>query len=172
MRRTHETLEGGCSCGHVRYRCSGRPIIVHCCHCSFCQRQNGSAFAVNALYFADHVELLAGVVREVTLPSPSGNGQKFVRCSRCGVTVWSNYYLGGVKEGVRFVRVGSLDEPSRLPPDVHIYTTARQPWVALPEDRLVVEEFYDMKAEWAPDDLARFGELLRRADQGPFEPQV
>lgn len=172
MNRAGEKVEGGCSCGTVRYRCLRRPIIVHCCHCSYCQRQNGSAFAVNALYFAEDVELIEGEVNEVTLPSPSGNGQKFARCPRCEVAVWSNYYMGGVKEGVRFVRVGSLDEPSRHPPDVHIYTVTKQPWVALPFDRLVVEEFYDMATEWSPGDMARFRELMSRADEAPFEHQV
>jgi hypothetical protein len=39
-------LEGGCDCGEVRYRLTTRPLIVHCCHCRWCQRESGTAFAL------------------------------------------------------------------------------------------------------------------------------
>ena len=107
-------------------------MIVHCCHCRWCQRQTGSAFAINALVEADNVEVTAGDVDEVATASPSGKGQTIARCPKCHVAVWSNYYMNGLKDLIRFVRVGTLDNPDAMPPDVHIFTESKQPWVVLP----------------------------------------
>lgn len=117
---------------------------------------------MNALYEADRVELLQGEVDEIEVPSPSGKGQVIARCPNCRVAVWSNYYMAGLKERVRFVRVGSLDNPDRLPPDVHIYTSTKQPWVVLPPNDLAVEEFYDIASTYSPESLKR-REALRVA---------
>jgi hypothetical protein len=154
--------EGGCACGHVRYRMNSKPLIVHCCHCSWCQRQNGSAFAVNALIEADRVELLQGDVVDVTVPSPSGKSQRICRCPKCQVALWSYYLVlrGGLGDVVRFIRVGTLDDPARIPPDVHIHTSAKQPWVALPDDKPAVEEYYVTEEVWAPESLERMAVLL------------
>lgn len=157
--------DGGCACGHVRYRMMSRPLIVHCCHCSWCQRQNGSAFAVNALIEADRVVLLEGDVVDITVPSPSGAGQVICRCPNCQVALWSYYLVlsGGIGKAVQFVRVGTLDEPGRLPPDVHIYTSSKQPWVELPPDDLVVDEYYVTQDTWSAESLERLAVLLEAA---------
>jgi len=153
--------EGGCACGHVRYRMQSHPMVVHCCHCSFCQRQNGSAFAVNALIEADRVEILQGDVVDITVPSPSGKSQRIARCPNCQVAVWSYYLVmyGGIGELVRFIRVGTLDEPGRVPPDVHIYTSSKMPWVILPPDAKAVDEFYVYEEVWSEESLKRFAAL-------------
>ncbi len=148
------TMEGRCTCGGVRYRLKARPIVVHCCHCSWCQRETGSAFAVNAVIEATEVELLQGEPAATTLPSLSGKGQVLWRCADCGVTVWSNYTGAGPK--INFVRVGTLDDPSRAPPDIHIYTSTKQPWVVLPDDVPAVLEYYKPADVWPAESLARF----------------
>lgn len=66
--------------------------------------------------------------------------------------MWSNY---GGRNKVRFVRVGTLDEPSALPPDVHIFTRSKQPWISLPEDVPAFEIYYDTKTLWPSESLAR-----------------
>lgn len=154
--------EGGCACGHVRFKMESRPLVVHCCHCSFCQRQNGSAFAVNALIEADRVQLLQGDVVDIEVPSPSGANQRISRCPKCQVAVWSNYLVmgGGIGELVRFIRVGTLDDPSKVPPDVHIYTSSKQPWVVVPPDALAVEEYYMTKEVWRKESLERLAALM------------
>ena len=154
--------DGGCACGHVRYRVESRPLIVHCCHCSWCQRQNGSAFAVNALIEADRVRLLQGEVADVEVPSPSGAGQRISRCPKCQVAVWSYYLVayGGSGNSIRFIRVGTLDVPAAMPPDVHIYTSSKQPWVVLPPGALAVEEYYDTRQVWRRDSLERLSALM------------
>src|ERR1700744_4896750 len=122
--------DGGCTCRFVRYRMTGAPMIVHCCHCRWCQRETGAAFALNAMIEADRVELLQGAAEIVVTPSLSGEGQKISRCPTCHVAVWSNY--AGSGEAVRFVRIGTLDDPDRFPPDIHIFTSSKQPWMLLP----------------------------------------
>ena len=157
--------EGGCACGHVRYRMESQPMIVHCCHCSWCQRQNGSAFAVNALIEADRVRILQGDVVAVTVPSPSGKNQRIARCPKCQVAVWS-YYLamqGRVGDLIRFIRVGTLDNPGRVPPDVHIYTSTKAPWLTLPPGALAVDEFYNIDEVWSEESLRRRQALSQAA---------
>lgn len=138
------------------------PLVVHCCHCSWCQRQNGSAFAVNALIEADRVHILEGEVVDVEVPSPSGANQKISRCPKCQVAVWSYYLVlfGGIGELVRFIRVGTLDNPGEMPPDVHIYTSSKQPWVELPPGTLAVNEYYKTSEVWSEESLERRAALL------------
>lgn len=151
-------LDGGCACREVRYRLLTRPLFVHCCHCRWCQRESGASFALNALIESDRVELLSGRVDTVDTPSESGRGQKIVRCPRCRVAVWSHYAGGG--EAVKFLRVGTLDQPDHLPPDIHIFTASKQPWIVLPPATPAVPAYYDSSLHWPADSLAR-REILR-----------
>lgn len=147
------TYDGTCTCGHVHYRMTSKPLFVHCCHCTWCQRESGSAFALNALIEADRVQVLQGDVEIVDTPSNSGKGQKIARCPRCRVAVWSNY--AGAGDSMRFVRVGTLREPGRLPPDIHIYTSTKLPWVVLPSDATAVPEYYKASEHWPQESLER-----------------
>ena len=140
-----ESLEGGCSCGWVRFRLTAAPMFVHCCHCRDCQRQTGSAFAINALMETDRITMLAGTPEPVSMPTDSGRPHDIYRCPQCKVAVWSDY---GRRPYLRFVRVGTLDDPTAIVPDVHIYTRSKLPWVALPADVPAFAEFYDMKTLW------------------------
>jgi hypothetical protein len=146
-------LDGGCNCRSVRYRVAARPLVVHCCHCRWCQRESGSAFALNALIEASFVTHLAAEPEVVDTPSQSGMGQKIARCPRCRIAMWSNYSGGGPY--LRFVRVGTLDTPDALPPDIHIYTASKQPWVVLPTGTPAVPEYYDRERYWSAESLAR-----------------
>ena len=147
------TYDGGCTCRHVRYRMTSRPLFVHCCHCRWCQRETGSAFVLNAMIEADRVRLLHGDVEIVDTPSESGRGQRIARCPQCRVALWSNY--GGGGDAIRFVRVGTLDAPDLLPPDVHIFTASKQPWVVLPPGTPAFAEFYRASELWPAESLAR-----------------
>lgn len=153
----NETFEGGCSCGSVRYRLMSRPLFVHCCHCTWCQRETGSAFVINAMIEADRVVLAKGWPGSVETPSASGRGQKITRCPVCWVALWSHY--AGAGDAIRFVRVGTLDEPARMSPDIHIFTDSKQPWVVLPDGVPVVTEYYDREKYWPKESLVRLRAL-------------
>jgi hypothetical protein len=152
-----EELDGGCACGAVRYRLRSVPMIVHCCHCRDCQRQTGGAFALNALIEADRVALLSGEPVPVSMPTDSGRPHDIYRCPVCQVAVWSDY---GRRPGLRFVRVATLDDPDRLPPDVHIYTRSKLPWLKLPEGVPAFDVYYDSAKVWSAQSLERRRALL------------
>jgi hypothetical protein len=153
-------LTGGCTCRAVRYRMISAPMIVHCCHCRWCQRETGTAFALNAVIESARVERLAGEPEIVLTPSESGKGQKIVRCPACRIAVYSHYPQAG--DAVSFIRVGTLDQPDRLPPDVHIYTASKQPWVVLPPGARAVEGFYKPAEVWSEESRARMQALRSR----------
>ena len=149
---TSERLEGGCACGAVRYRMTSPPMFVHCCHCLDCQRQTGSAFVINALIETARVEPLGAEPVRFEMPTESGRPHGIYRCPKCGTAVWSEY--GGLAT-IRFVRVGTLDDPRAVAPDVHIYVRSKQPWVALPEGVPAFDAYYDSRKMWPAESLAR-----------------
>jgi hypothetical protein len=152
---------GGCTCRYVRFHMTSKPLFVHCCHCRWCQRETGTAFALNAMIEADRVGLLEGEVEIVDTPTNSGKGQRIARCPKCLVAVWSNY--AGAGAAVRFVRVGTLDEPDTLPPDVHIFTASKQPWVALDAGTPAFPEYYKTSEQWHQESLDRRAALLAKS---------
>lgn len=163
MSTESEFYDGGCTCRFVRYRMTTKPLFVHCCHCRWCQRETGASFALNAMIEAERVQLLCGAVEVVDTPSNSGKGQKISRCPRCQIAVWSNYAGGG--DAIRFVRVGTLDDADRFPPDIHIFTASKQPWVVLPPDTPAVIEYYKASELWPKESLERRTALLARSQQ-------
>jgi hypothetical protein len=149
--------EGGCSCGAVRYRLTSHPLFTHCCHCLNCQRQTGSAFVINLLIEADRVELLADAPQPVDVPRDDGSKQRIYRCPTCQVAVFSDY---GRPE-VLFVRGGTLDRPSEVAPDVHIFTRSKLSWITIPESVPAFEVYYDSKALWPAASLERLQGVLK-----------
>jgi hypothetical protein len=150
-------LEGGCACGAVRYRLGSTPMFVHCCHCRDCQRQTGSAFVINALIETDRITLLSGEPEPVAVPTDSGRPHRIHCCRTCGTALWSDY---GGRPALRFVRVGTLDDPTALPPDVHIFTRSKLPWVELPETVPAFEVYYETKKLWPAASLERRRAIL------------
>jgi hypothetical protein len=161
-------LEGRCTCRAVRFRLTSGPLFVHCCHCTWCQRETGSSFALNAMIESERVELLSGEPELVATPSASGAGQQIARCPRCRIALWSHY--SGAGDAISFVRVGTLEEPGRLPPDIHIFTASKQPWVLLPAGTPAVAEYYDRTEHWPAASLARREALLAKVGRKDAPP--
>ena len=105
----------------------------------------------------------AGEPEIVMTPSASGKGQKIARCPTCRVAVWSNYPQAG--PAVRFVRVGTMDNPDLCPPDIHIFTSSKQPWLTLSPSAKAVPEFYDLGAVWPVESLERVRAMRAKAKQ-------
>lgn len=146
-------MHGHCTCNRIRYRLTERPLFTHACHCTWCQRETGGPHALNALIETACIALLAGTPVEVATPSNSGKGQIILRCPDCQIALWSHY--AGAGRRFAFVRVGTLDDPGAVPPDIHIFTTTKLPWVVLPPGIAAVPEYYDRKAHWPDWALAR-----------------
>lgn len=160
-RMTGTFATGRCDCRAIRYLLLSRPIFTHCCHCSWCQRESGSAFAVNAMIETRRLQVEGDAPEMVLTPSASGKGQNIARCPTCRVALWSHYATLGAK--LAFVRAGSLDDPSLAPPDVHIFTSTKQPWVVLPAGAEAYLEYYsaaDRERMFGPEGLARRAALL------------
>ena len=155
-------LEGGCGCRQVRYQLLTKPLFVHCCHCRWCQRESGSAFALNAMIEADQVRLLNGEPEVINTPTESGKGQNIARCPTCRVALWSTY--AGAGPHIRFVRIGTLDMPDHLPPEIHIFTASKQPWVTLAPGIPAVAEYYSRSEYWPAESLQRREKLLKKLE--------
>jgi len=150
-------LGGGCACGVVRYRFASAPMFVHCCHCRDCQRQTGSAFVINALIETDRVAILSGDPEPAAMPTDSGRPHQIYRCRNCRTAVWSEY--GGLA-ALRFVRVGTLDNPAALAPDVHIYVRSKLPWITLSQSTPAFDAYYDSAKLWPVASLERRRAIL------------
>lgn len=159
-----DEFAGRCTCGAVTYRMTSRPLFVHCCHCTWCQRETGSAFALNAMIESDRIVCDTGSPEAVDTPSASGKGQRVMRCPHCRVAVWSHY--AGAGAVISFVRVGTLETPSALPPDIHIFTSTMQPWVQLPDDKPAMPEYYRRSEHWPADSIARYKACIDGAKEG------
>ena len=146
-------MDGGCTCRAVRYRLKSAPLFANCCHCRWCQRETGAAFAINAMIEMDRIDVLSEAPELVNTPSQSGQGQQIARCPSCRIAVWSHY--AGAGPSVAFVRVGTLDQPDHCPPDIHIFTASKQPWVVIPPGHNAVTEYYDLKQHWPAESLER-----------------
>ena len=152
MSNEQSDLSGGCACGAVRYRLAAMPMFVHCCHCRNCQRQTGSAFVINALIETDRLAPLKGDPQPIAVPTDSGRPHRIFRCSACQTAMWSEY---GGRAALRFVRVGTLDDPAALRPDVHIYVRSKLPWVTLPAGAPAFDAYYDPRQLWPAASLDR-----------------
>lgn len=150
---------GRCTCGEVEYELTTSPMFVHCCHCSWCQRETGSAFAINALIEASNVILLKGTPEKIIVPSNSGMGQSICRCPNCKTALWSHY--GAAKDKVCFVRVGTLSNPNACPPDIHIFTASKQKWLQLDDSVPVMAEYYQRSKYWPEQSVARYKNAIK-----------
>jgi len=164
--------EGGCDCRAVRYRMESAPLVVvllewrpgmhwlrrYAISVVAWLAVTVASFALNAMIESERVTELGEAPQLVPTPSASGRGQQVARCPRCRVAVWSHY--AGSGPFTKFVRVGTLDQPDLLPPDVHIFTASKQPWVRLPAGAPAFEEFYEREQVWSADSLARRAALL------------
>lgn len=140
----------------MRYELLNKPIRVHCCHCTDCQRHTGSAFVLNAIIETSAIKILRGKLRAV--PVPRGFAPHDIyRCPKCHVALWSDY---GHRSQIRFVRVGTLDHPSAVPPDIHIYTESKAPWVKLPKAKPAFRRYYELKKVWPRKSQERLKKAL------------
>jgi len=178
-------LYGGCACGYARYKITAPFLLVHCCYCTACQRQTGSAFSLNAIIERHQLKLTSGepssiagtpsnptpiptdiqpafvgltmaksppeitLVPEakfgVCIPTESGVGQTLWRCPKCTISMYSYYGDGG--PNLVYVRVGTLDRPWEIKPDVHVFTRSRPSWLAANDGKPSFEEYYPDREE-------------------------
>lgn len=147
--------KGRCACGSVHYQLANEPLIVHACHCRDCQRLSGTAFALNILTEASNLKLEdpEATLTTVTLQGGSGKPHKVCFCSKCSTKIYSIYSM----PAILFIKAGSLDDPSLIKPDVHIFTRSKLPWLKIEDEGIpCYKEFYPIKEMWTPEMIQRW----------------
>jgi hypothetical protein len=157
--------EGGCDCRALRYRLTRAPLIVHACHCRDCRRLTGSAYAFNAWIEKEFVELLSGTPVRYARKGGSGTGHDVYFCGSCGTTIYSDYLRP--PGSYWWVRVGTLDDPDLLAPDVHIFTRSQHRSVVLPEGVPAFRDYYERGEVWPAESLARMEANVKAAKARP-----
>ena len=124
-------LEGGCLCGSVRYVLTAPPNYVYFCHCRDCQRESGSPFVTDMN--VDRASLrISGPLTRYTRTGDSGRSVHRNFCTSCGTTLLTEFDVD--PEHVA-IKACSLDDPSGLEPDRHLFTVRKQPWLELHDER-------------------------------------
>lgn len=168
---TEALIEGGCDCGAVRYRLASRPMFVHCCHCTSCQRHSGTAFAMNGPIESDRLTVLRGETRRHPAGKDANDGETVVvvRCALCSGLLWSHHPAYG--ETVALVYAGTLDRAADFPPGAHCFVRSKHPWVGIPDDVPAAEAFYDMDACWPEASKRRLAAALAQGRHKPWIPK-
>ena len=115
-----EILTGGCQCGAVRYRVSGRVETVAICHCRMCQKATGSiAWAFFTVQRAD-LEWTRGELAYYRSSAAATRGY----CAECGTP------LTFESDGDTDVDLGlaTLDTPAALKPTKQFWVRTKMPW--------------------------------------------
>lgn len=116
-------LEGGCLCGHIRFRTRGEPGFPHTCSCRMCQRHTGALTAAWVEFPADAVAWTGPGGAPATFRSSDRSSRAF--CPRCGSS------LGAVDNApVIALLTGCFDKPQlkALKPASHSFSSSRPRW--------------------------------------------
>ena len=129
-------VEGGCVCGAVRYRLSGRPRTLYACYCHDCQRFSGGAHSMSMPVAAADVTLLAGETARYDKTADSGRIVAVHFCARCATRLW---HAPSRSPDVLNLKPGTLDDTSWIVPVAHVWTASRQAGAAIPAGALSYE---------------------------------
>jgi hypothetical protein len=163
-------IRGHCDCKAITYELLASFLCIHCCHCTWCQRESGSAFALNAIIESSNFRLTSTLApRHVPTPTPSGDGQIIARCPECWVAVYADY--GGDGQRLKYVKLGTIDHADRaragIKPDVHIFTSTKLEWVDLSGEREkgvpIYEGYYRRTEVWSEEANRRF-DILKKSN--------
>jgi len=128
-------LQGGCLCGAVRYTLTQAPNYVYFCHCRDCQLESGSPF-VTDMNVDRHAVQITGPLTRYVRTGDSGKSIHRNFCSLCGTTVYTEF---DVDPDHVSIKACSLDDPSGLKPDRHLFIIRKQPWLGLADNLTVYE---------------------------------
>ncbi|KAF2844681.1 hypothetical protein T440DRAFT_473197 [Plenodomus tracheiphilus IPT5] len=161
--RNFPSITGSCLCSTVRYRLLTSPLYCYACHCADCQKSTGSAFSLYLNIEVFNIRILSdtapiAIIRE----KKPGQLDRHVECPRCKAELWSNNMLG---DAIADVRVGTLDFPSLMEPDVHIFIDSKLDWVVLPEGAKTTPKDYELKDFWPKSSLKRLDMCLEKTEE-------
>lgn len=139
---------GGCSCGKLRYRLTGVPLLAYACHCHVCQARTGTAFALSLVVrTADLV--LCGDAPEIRRSATSwGREVDHSFCPECRTRLFGRAVA---TPDTANLRAGTLDDPSWVRPIAQTFVESAIPWAVIPGVRKVAPETIDwaeLVREW------------------------
>lgn len=132
-----KTRVASCNCGQLRATCKGPdPERISLCHCNLCQKQSGSAFAIQARYPKEQVAIEGrstawNIPLEAAKALPyrncvvAGGGGTFYFCPVCGSTVW---YTADADDSRIGIKIGAFADPTFPAPKVSGFEAYRHPW--------------------------------------------
>lgn len=119
--------EGGCLCGGVRYRVSGKAVATTLCHCRSCRRASGGTNVAWAVFDKSDFEWLG----DSPVAYSSSPGIEWLHCGECGSLVG---YTRASRPDHMDIATGTLDDPERFPPTVEIWLEQKIGWETLHPD--------------------------------------
>ncbi len=157
-------ITGGCYCGKVRYRILTAPLFCHACHCIDCQKATGSAFSLHASIETHNITVISETKPSLSIvrPDPSKPDEisRHALCPQCRTILWGNENRWGY--AVSEVRIGTLDFPGIMEPDIHSFVGSQLAWFQLPKGAKTSKQHYDYKAVWPKSSLKRLEVCLER----------
>ena len=155
--KNNQSLTGGCICGQVKYQITDKPLFTQACHCKDCKVLTGSSYVVNSSIL-ENTLIIEGEVSSTELKAGSGASCKTYFCAKCGTYVYADYDSA---VGRLTVRTKTLDNSEKFPPQVHIFTKDKDPWLNLSEGVICFQEMYDQKKTWPKESLNKYNEYLK-----------
>ena len=152
-----KNLKGGCPCGKVKYTITEDPLFTQACHCKNCKISTGSSYVVHTSVLEKSL-IVEGEISSTELPTGSGKGYRAYFCAKCGVYIYCKYNFG---KGRLTVRTKTLENPNIFPPQAHIFTKDKDPWINLTDDAKCFNEMYDPKSTWPEKSLKRYSDYLK-----------
>ena len=116
----------------------------YACHCTDCQSRTGSAFSEHMLFALADLTC-EGELDTAEYTEPSGAQSKIYGCAKCKARI---YAVNNSREGMASLRCGTLDNSSEVIPAAHIWIKSKQPWIALPDDAVTMEEQPRSNEDW------------------------
>ena len=154
--KNNQSLTGGCICGQVKYQIIDKPLFTQACHCKDCKVLTGSSYVVNSSIL-ENTLIVEGEVSSTELKAGSGASYKTYFCTKCGNYVYADYDSA---VGRLTVRTKTLDNSEKFPPQVHIFTKDKDPWLNLSDDVICFKEMYDQQKTWPEESLKRYNKYL------------
>ena len=154
----NKSLEGRCICGQVKYKLTEKPLFTQACHCKDCKILTGSSYVVNSSVIENTLFIEGEITSSVELKGGSGAPCKVYFCAKCGTYMYTDYSSA---VGRLNVRTKTLNDSNQFPPQVHIFTKDKDPWLNLKDNVICFEKMYDPKNTWPKESLERYKAFLQ-----------
>lgn len=110
---------GGCQCGAIRFRITGKLGRASICHCRMCQKATGGFFGPYVSASVTEMVWTRGGLKHFQ----SSNKVRRGFCEACGTPMtyeWSDHTIE--------ISIGAFDDPAPIAPVIQMATESAVPW--------------------------------------------